>query len=183
MENANRNPDVLVIGGGIVGAAIADALGGTGTDVLAVDRERFGHGCSYGNAGWVTPCFAMPLPRPGLFWTALKWMADPVSPLHIPPRADPLLLEWLTRFMTAMRNEPFRRGTAALVELSRFSLEKYSELSGEYPGGMDLHRRGLLLIGLGLLLLTGEMTRLSEQLAASRFSQWLVEIERWLPGV
>lgn len=42
---------------------------------------------------------------------------------------------------------------------------------------------GLLLIGLGLLLLTGEMTRLSEQLAASRFSQWLVGIERWIPGV
>jgi cytochrome c-type biogenesis protein len=42
---------------------------------------------------------------------------------------------------------------------------------------------GLLLIGLGLLLLTGEMTRLSEQLAASRVSQWLVQIEDWLPGV
>ncbi len=42
---------------------------------------------------------------------------------------------------------------------------------------------GLLLIGLGVLLLTGEMTRLSQQLAASRFSQWLVEIERWIPGV
>lgn len=42
---------------------------------------------------------------------------------------------------------------------------------------------GLLLIGLGVLLITGEMTRLSEQLAASSFSQRLVELERWLPGV
>jgi cytochrome c-type biogenesis protein len=42
---------------------------------------------------------------------------------------------------------------------------------------------GLLLIGLGILLITGEMTRLSEQLAASRFSQRLVELEQWLPGV
>ncbi|MCC6703247.1 MAG: cytochrome c biogenesis protein CcdA [Thermomicrobiales bacterium] len=42
---------------------------------------------------------------------------------------------------------------------------------------------GLLLIALGVLLITGQMTRLSEQLAASRFSQWLVELEQWLPGV
>jgi hypothetical protein len=55
--------------------------------------------------------------------------------------------------------------------------------------GRELHLHttalisGLLLIGLGLLLLTGEMTRLSQELAASRFSQWLVEIEDWLPGV
>lgn len=56
-------------------------------------------------------------------------------------------------------------------------------------GGRSLHVHttsllsGALLIGLGFLLLTGEMTRLSESLAASRFSQWLVNLERWLPGV
>lgn len=148
MEITNRKPDVLVIGGGIIGAAIADALAGTGTDVLVVDRGRLGHGCSYGNAGWVTPCFATPLPRPGLFWTALRWMADPVSPLHIPPRADPLLLEWLIRFATAMRPERFRRGTAALVELSKYSLEQYADLARSTPGGLDLQARGLLVIGL-----------------------------------
>jgi cytochrome c-type biogenesis protein len=42
---------------------------------------------------------------------------------------------------------------------------------------------GLLLIALGVLLITGEMTRLSEQLAASSFSQRLVELEQWLPGI
>ncbi|MEZ4496870.1 MAG: cytochrome c biogenesis CcdA family protein [Thermomicrobiales bacterium] len=42
---------------------------------------------------------------------------------------------------------------------------------------------GLLLIGLGILLITGEMTRLSEQLAASRMSQWLVDLEQWIPGI
>ena len=42
---------------------------------------------------------------------------------------------------------------------------------------------GLLLIGLGILLISGEMTRLSEQLAASRMSQWLVDLEQWIPGI
>jgi cytochrome c-type biogenesis protein len=41
---------------------------------------------------------------------------------------------------------------------------------------------GMLLIALGLLLLTGEMTRISQELAGSRLAQWSVELERWLPG-
>lgn len=41
---------------------------------------------------------------------------------------------------------------------------------------------GVLLIALGLLLITGEMTRISQELAGSRLAQWSVEVERWLPG-
>jgi cytochrome c-type biogenesis protein len=41
---------------------------------------------------------------------------------------------------------------------------------------------GVLLIGLGILLFTGEMTRISQELAGSRLAQFLVEIEGWLPG-
>ncbi len=42
---------------------------------------------------------------------------------------------------------------------------------------------GLLLIGLGVLLITGEMARLSAELAGSSFAQRLVELENWLPGI
>jgi cytochrome c-type biogenesis protein len=41
---------------------------------------------------------------------------------------------------------------------------------------------GMLLIGLGLLLFSGEMTRISQELAGSRLAQWSVRIEDWLPG-
>jgi cytochrome c-type biogenesis protein len=41
---------------------------------------------------------------------------------------------------------------------------------------------GVLLIGLGILLFTGEMTRISQELAGSRLAQFSVEIEEWLPG-
>jgi cytochrome c-type biogenesis protein len=41
---------------------------------------------------------------------------------------------------------------------------------------------GLLLIGLGILLFSGEMTRISQELAGSRMAQWSVTIEGWLPG-
>jgi D-amino-acid dehydrogenase len=140
--------DILVIGGGIVGAAIADAVSRDGSDVLLVERGTPGHGCSYGNAGWVTPCFATPLPRPGLLWKSLRWMADPESPLYIAPRPDPSLIRWLARFAGAMRTRPFQEGTSALVELSRFSLEHYASLSRTHAGGMDMIHKGLLLLGL-----------------------------------
>lgn len=83
--------DHLVVGAGIVGVSIADALVRDGAKVLVVDKGRIGAGCSKANAGWVTPCFAMPLPRPG-------------------------------------GQRSFERGTAALVELSRYSLDAYAEL-------------------------------------------------------
>ncbi|CAN5607338.1 cytochrome c biogenesis CcdA family protein [soil metagenome] len=41
---------------------------------------------------------------------------------------------------------------------------------------------GVLLIGLGILLFTGEMTRISQELAGSRLAQFSVKIEGWLPG-
>jgi cytochrome c-type biogenesis protein len=41
---------------------------------------------------------------------------------------------------------------------------------------------GVLLIGLGILLFSGEMTRISQELAGSRLAQWSVRIEDWLPG-
>jgi cytochrome c-type biogenesis protein len=40
---------------------------------------------------------------------------------------------------------------------------------------------GMMLIGLGFLMLTGAMTRLSQQLGSSAMSQWVVTIERWIP--
>lgn len=140
--------DFLVVGGGIVGAATADALARDGADVLIVDRAEPGQGCSLGNAGWVTPCFAMPLPRPGLLGTALRWMADPESPFHMSPRLLLSHLPWLARFALSMDGARFRRGTESLVELSRFSLDAYHRLSDEHGVDFGMRRRGLLMLAL-----------------------------------
>ncbi|HYP60050.1 MAG TPA: cytochrome c biogenesis CcdA family protein [Thermomicrobiales bacterium] len=40
---------------------------------------------------------------------------------------------------------------------------------------------GAMLIGLGILMLTGTMTRLSQQLGSSALSQWVVKIEEMIP--
>ena len=143
-----RKVEVLVLGGGIIGAAVADALAGEGADVLVVDRGRPGHGCSFGNAGWITPCFAMPLPRPGLAWTAARWMTDPESPFRIQLRPSPSLLRWLMGFARRMNRRSLRSGTKALVGLSHFSLDAYRDLEGQTKGRVGLETRGLLMVAL-----------------------------------
>lgn len=143
-----RVVDHLVIGAGVVGVSIADALARDGARVLVVDKGAVGEGCSKANAGWVTPCFAMPLPRPGLLGTALKWMADPDSPFYVQPRPTPARLRWLLQFARSMGQRSFERGTAALVELSRYSLDAYAELDEACPGRIGLERRGLLMVAL-----------------------------------
>lgn len=144
----NRTVDHLVVGGGIVGVSIAEALARDGARVMVIDRGEIGRGCSEGNAGWVTPCFAMPLPRPGLLWTALRWMADPESPFYMQPRPTPSRLRWLLEFGMSMRRRSFEQGTEQLVELSRRSLDAYGEMDQSSPGRLGLQRRGLLMLAL-----------------------------------
>jgi len=143
-----RAVDHLVIGAGVVGVCVADALARAGASVTVIDRGAVGHGCSEANAGWVTPCFAMPLPRPGLAWTALRWMADPDSPFYIQPRPTPSRVRWLLGFGVSTGHRRFREGTGALVALSQYSLDAYSELDRNIPDSIGLQRRGLLMVAL-----------------------------------
>lgn len=137
--------DVAVVGGGVVGVACALELARRGVAVTLIERDRIGHGCSYGNAGWLTPSLALPLPAPGLIWKSLGWLFDPESPLYIQPRADPLLARWLAGFLLATRRSKFERGVAALVELSRTSVDAWEALARARPS-FGFARRGLVSI-------------------------------------
>jgi len=121
--------DVVVVGGGVIGIASALELARRGVSVTVLERDRIGRACSYGNAGWLTPSLAYPLPAPGLIWKATKWLFDPESPLYIQPRLDLGLASWLARFLAATRRSRFEPGTRALVELCRASLDAWRELA------------------------------------------------------
>src|SRR5438094_860370 len=119
--------EVLIIGGGIIGAACAYELAQRGVAVTVIDKGEIGFGCSYGNAGWVTPCFALPLPMPGMFLKSLQWLLDSESPLYIKPRLSWQLVSWLWRFMRSMNERTMRESVAALTELSKYTLEAYKQ--------------------------------------------------------
>jgi len=137
---------VVIVGAGAIGMAAAADLARRGVAVTVLDRGAVGGGCSYGNAGWLTPCFATPLPAPGVLSTSLRWLLDPDSPLYIEPSLDPEWFRWMARFILSTRRAQFTRGTQALLALSRFSLSAYAALDRELPGAFGFSQKGLLAI-------------------------------------
>lgn len=140
-----KSADVLIIGAGVIGLSSAVELSKKGAKVLLIDQGQVGHGCSYGNAGWLTPCFALPLPRPGLMWKSFKWMMNPEGPLYIKPSLSLNLAQWLFQFMRAMNLKQTQSAMEALIRLSVISLSEYEKLAAEFPE-MDFHKKGLLMV-------------------------------------
>lgn len=145
-RHPDNQPDVIVIGGGVVGVACAAELARRGVSVTVLERDRIGHGCSFGNAGWLTPSLATPLANPGMIFKSLKWMLDPESPLYIQPRLDPAYLRWLAGFLMASRRAPFERGMEAMVELCRVSVDLWETIAARSPESFGFERKGLLAV-------------------------------------
>lgn len=138
--------DVVVIGGGIVGTTMARELQARGRKVTLIERSGIASGCSKGNAGWLTPCFAMPLPQPGMFWKSLQWLMDPGSPLYIKPELEWGLVRWLWHFMLSMRHQKMLQSIGVLTELSKYSLDFYEQLAQRHPDRFQFQKRGLLMV-------------------------------------
>lgn len=138
--------DVVVIGGGVVGVSCARELALRGAKVTVLERDRIGYGCSFGNAGWLTPSLATPLANPAMLMKSFRWMFDPESPLYIQPRLDAAYLRWLMEFLMSSRRAKFERGTAALVELCRVSVDLWEELARRSSLPFGFERHGLLAV-------------------------------------
>jgi D-amino-acid dehydrogenase len=111
--------NVTVIGAGIVGISCASYLQRDGHQVTVIDRLEPGEGCSFGNAGGMSPGSCVPVAMPGVAKQIPRWLMDPLGPLAI--RWSYLLpaLPWLLRFMRAGRREEVERiatGIRALLE-------------------------------------------------------------------
>lgn len=169
---ATQKVDVLVIGGGVIGACVARELQVAGRHVTLIEKGQVGQGCSYGNAGWLTPCFAMPLPQPGMFWKSIGWLLDPNSPLYIKPDLNPTLVRWMFQFLKAMNREQMLKAIKVLTEISTFSLDFYKELSTRTKSPIGFENRGLLMVSAtdsGLDHANLEMQLMKENGIAGRF--------------
>lgn len=118
----------VVIGAGVVGLACAIELRRRGADVTLVERSVPGAGASAGNAGWITPVFATPLPAPGVVLTSIKWMLQPDSPLFIKPRLDLGLVRWLWSFWRHANAKDFERGTHAYAAFASHAMADFDAL-------------------------------------------------------
>lgn len=145
MQNQNKEVDILIVGAGIIGTSIGAELARRGAKVCVIDKGTVGKGCSYGNAGWMTPCFSMPLPMPGMLIKSMKWLMDPNSPLYIKPSLSLDLASWMFQFLKAMNEKQAKRAVDALVVLSQKSLTEYAKLGQKYPE-INFEQKGLLMI-------------------------------------
>ncbi len=138
--------DVLIVGAGVIGLASAYELSKAGAKVVVIDKFEPGYGCSYGNAGWITPCFAMPLPMPGMLLKSFKWLLDPESPLYIKPELSPTLISWLFKFMASMTEKKMLSSVDALTQISIQSLRLYEELAAKTDKPFSFEQKGLFMV-------------------------------------
>lgn len=61
-----KTTDVIVVGGGVIGCAVALELARSGLEVMVLEREHVGSGASYGAAGMLAPQIEFSSEGPGL---------------------------------------------------------------------------------------------------------------------
>jgi D-amino-acid dehydrogenase len=131
--------EIAVVGAGVVGCAVANALAAEGHHVLLLDRAPPAMaGASFGNVGHIATEQVQTLPSRGLllsFWRELFALG---GPLDIPPRRLISLSPWLAGFIrAAFLQETNTRHLAPLVRGAADSLERTLRAIGR----QDLIRR------------------------------------------
>jgi D-amino-acid dehydrogenase len=138
-------PDVVVVGGGVIGVCTAYSLAERGVRTTLVERAEICSGASHGNGGWIFPSESAPIPAPGVIRQALPWLLDPESPLYIRPRLSLSLLRWLWRFRGACNEKAVRESFRLRRALSLGSLERYAKLAELEGVAFGFQQRGLLV--------------------------------------
>jgi D-amino-acid dehydrogenase len=137
---------VIVIGGGVIGAACAYFLMRAGRRVTLIERGSFGRGSSHGNCGFVSPSHILPLAEPGMVGHALKSLFQRNSPFAIKPRFDPALWAWLLRFAIRCNERDMIAAGRGIQPLLLSSRRLYGELIEGESLDCEFESRGLLMV-------------------------------------
>lgn len=137
---------VLIIGGGVIGAACAHYLLKSGAQVTLIERGEFGKGCSHGNCGYVSPSHVLPLATPGAVSRTLRALVQRGSPFSIKPRLDGALWSWLYHFARRCNRRDMLSAGRAIQALLNSSRQLYDELFSGEPLEAEWETRGLLFV-------------------------------------
>jgi D-amino-acid dehydrogenase len=181
---------VVVVGGGVVGAACAYYLAKAGRAVTLVEQRSFGSGCSHGNCGYVCPSHVLPLARPGALRETLKTLFVKNSPLLVRWRLDPSMWRWFWQFARHCNQRDMLQAGHAIQALLTSSRSLYDELVDAALTDIEWETRGLLLVfrsqrGMDHYAATDQLLRREFDLAAARHDgAGLLELEPALnPGI
>ena len=140
------NVEIAVVGAGVVGLAIAEALVSEGREVVLIDPDPPGSGASYGNAGTIADYAVMPVGTPQVLWGLPGLLFNRNSPLAIRPGSLPQLLPWLARFARQSLPAATARNAAALAQLLIGAKPLWQDLALRVGAGAVLQERGCLYL-------------------------------------
>jgi len=117
----HSDKQIVIVGAGIVGIAIAACLCEAGRKVFVIDRQGICEGTSSGNAGALAFSDILPMASKGVLAKVPRWLMDPLGPFTIRPSYLPRLAPWLYRFWRASRAEILDRTTQAQGAMMRLA--------------------------------------------------------------
>ena len=138
---AESKPQVVIVGGGVIGVCCAYFLAKGGARVTVLERDEIGMGASYGNAGTIAPGHA-PINKPGRVKQALRSLFDPLSPLYIAPRFDPALMRWLWAFSRHCHSRHLERSMGVLGPLGHATSALFENLVATEQLDCHYQRKG-----------------------------------------
>jgi len=142
----NMNFDTVVIGAGVIGLVTACRLQQQGQQVLLLDANGVGVGCSFGNAGHLATEQVFPLADPALLPKLPGFLLDPLGPLAIRPRYVWRALPFFCRFIQQMLPNARRANTAALTLLLNDAIAAWQRLAKDANCADLLCYQGSLLV-------------------------------------
>lgn len=137
---------INIIGGGIIGLFSAYYLQQEGHEVHIFDKGDLSDGCSYGNAGMITPSHFIPLAAPGVIAQGIRWMFDASSPFYIKPRMDMDLVQWLWRFYRSCNKKQAKAAMPVLLDFNLEGRELYKAFYEKEKVDFKLKENGILML-------------------------------------
>ncbi len=140
------DPDIVVVGAGIVGVACALELARQGKRVWVLDPQAPGMGASYGNAGHLATEQVFPIADASILKRLPAMLMDPMGPLRLDWKYLPRALPWFMRLLLNLRPAPYRRTVAGIRALNEGSLGAWQRLLGSLGRRELLREEGSLLV-------------------------------------
>ncbi|WP_170575170.1 NAD(P)/FAD-dependent oxidoreductase [Ruegeria atlantica] len=118
-------PNLVVIGGGVVGISCALALQAEGFLVTVIEPGPVGEGASWASCGCIAVGEIVPLSQPGMLLKVPGLLMHPKAPLTLRPSSALRLTPWFTRFVANARPSKMRAIAADLARLTFMATEDF----------------------------------------------------------
>jgi D-amino-acid dehydrogenase len=139
-----RNADIVIVGGGVIGVCVAYFAAYEGASVIVIERDRIPCGSSYGNAGLLVTSHYQPLPSPRIIAEGMRELFKPSGAFSILPRADLGLMSWFWKFYRSCSEKHLLHAMSVFRQLGQESFLLHCDLAERGGSHYEYEQRGVL---------------------------------------